>query len=149
MLFAFELIKEAGLRMPKSISSSVSIVGGLILGQAAVDSGFIGIPTVIIVAVAGMSGFLTGGLTQSVSLVRVVSIIPASFVGLYGLLLYDLFLLLTAASIKSFGVPYLAPLVPTYFADWKDTLVRGSIEQLNTSNKEHRHNIGRYFEESD
>ncbi|MCF8563355.1 spore germination protein [Alicyclobacillus tolerans] len=147
MVFAFELIKEAGLRMPKAISSSVSIVGGLILGQAAVDSGFVGIPTVIIVAVSGISTFLTSGLIQAVSLIRLLSLIPASFLGLYGLILFDILLVVQAASLKSFGVPYLAPIVPTYLPDWKDSFVRRSIKILYASDKERKHNIGRYFVE--
>ena len=133
--------------MPKAISSSVSIVGGLILGQAAVDSGFVGIPTVIIVAVSGISTFLTSGLIQAVSLIRLLSLIPASFLGLYGLILFDILLVVQAASLKSFGVPYLAPIVPTYLPDWKDSFVRRSIKILYASDKERKHNIGRYFVE--
>ncbi len=147
MLLAFELIKESGMRMPKPIASTVSIVGGLILGQAAVDSGLIGIPTVITVAVAGMSGFLAGPLSQPVFLIRLFSLIPSSFVGLYGLILFDLMILLNLSSITSFGVPYMVPLVPTYFPDWKDTFIRKSTKKLHTTNKKRRHNIGRYFEE--
>jgi len=146
MIFTFELLKESGIRMPQPIGQAISIVGALIVGQAAVDAGFIGIPTVIIVAVAGISSFLIPTLAETTVLLRILLIPCAAFVGLYGLLLINIMILLHAVSLDSFGVPYLAPLSPTYFRDWKDTLIRLPIAYIHSRDKQLRHNIGRYLQ---
>lgn len=146
MLTAFELIKESGIRMPQPIGASVSIVAGLILGESAVDSGFVSITTIIIVAVAGLSSFLTTNIVEPSVLLRFLLIIPTSFVGLYGLLLADLVIAMHLVGLKSFGVPYLAPIAPAYFRDWKDSLIRVRLKHLRTNDDRMRHNIAKYLE---
>ena len=147
MLFAFELIKEAGLRMPRPISSSLSIVAGLILGQAAVDSGFVSITTVIVAAVTGLSSFLVSPIIEGAVLVRFLLLIPASVAGLYGLILADLVLTVHLVSLKSFEVPYLAPVAPSYFKGWKDVFIRVRITKLRSASRQVHHNIGKYLED--
>ncbi|UOF89075.1 spore germination protein [Fodinisporobacter ferrooxydans] len=145
MVFAFELIKETGIRMPQALGPSISLVAGLILGQAAVEAGFVGIPTVIIVALAGLSSFLIPFLKETIVLIRILLIIPASFVGLYGLILTDILILLHIVSLRSFGVPYLAPISPTYLEDWRDTFFRFTTNNVSGADKRLRHNIGKYI----
>lgn len=146
MMASFEVIKEAGLRMPQPLGASVGIVAGLVLGETAVNSGIVGTSTIIVAATAGLSSFLFQTLTEVSTLLRFLLIIPASFVGLYGVILADLMVTIHVVSLKSFGVPYMAPIVPAYFRDWKDTLIRLSLKRIRPENKQTRHNVGRYLE---
>lgn len=147
MLGAFELIKEAGLRMPKPIASSVSVVAGLILGEAAVDSGFVGITTIIIVASAGLSSFLSTSVKETSVILRFLLVLPAAFVGLYGLILANLVVLIHIVGLRSFQVPYLAPIAPAYFRDWKDSLIRLNLRKLrNKDESTKKHNIANYID---
>ncbi|MEB3103719.1 spore germination protein [Ferviditalea candida] len=130
MLLLFEILKEAGVRMPRSIGQAVSIVGALILGDAAVQAGIVGTPTIIVVALAGITTFIVTPYTDAVSLLRILLIIPASILGLFGLLMGVLAMLTHLASMTSAGVPYLSPFAPTYFRDWKDTFVRVHLKNM-------------------
>lgn len=145
MIAIFELVKETGVRMPQSLGPSISLVAGLILGQAAVEAGFVGIPTVIIVALAGLSSFLTPSLNETGFLLRALLLAPAAFVGLFGVILIDILITLHIVSLRSFGAPYFAPISPTYFEDWRDTFLRFSINKVSSPDKKIKHNIGKYI----
>lgn len=146
MVAAFELIKESGIRMPQALGASISLVAGLILGEAAVQAGFVGIPTVIIAALAGLSSFLIPYLKEASVLMRVLLIIPASFLGLFGVILADILIAFHMVSLRSCGVPYLAPISPTYLKDWRDAFLRFSTHTLEPANKRYKHNIGKYIQ---
>lgn len=146
MVLAFELIKETGIRMPQSLGPSISMVAGLILGEAAVEAGFVGIPTVIIVALAGLSSLLIPYLNEAGVPIRVLLIIPAAFAGLFGVILTDILITLHIVSLRSFGAPYLAPISPTYLEDWRDTFIRLPTHSTNQEDKQIRHNIGKYIQ---
>lgn len=124
MLLVFEIIRESGLRMPKPIGQAVSIVGALILGQAAVDAGLVGIPVVVIVALVGIAAFPINPLSEAIILLRFLFIFAGATLGLYGVLVLFMFVLGHLASLRSFGVPYAAPIFPIYLNDWKDTVLR-------------------------
>lgn len=124
MLVVFEIMREAGVRMPRAVGQAVSIVGALILGEASVQAGFVGAPTVIVVATVGIATFAITPFTDASTILRFALIIPATFIGLYGVLLGQLILIIHLASLKSFRVPYLAPIAPTIFREWKEVFVR-------------------------
>ncbi|GGD60272.1 spore germination protein [Paenibacillus nasutitermitis] len=126
MMVTFEVLREAGLRMPRIAGQAISIVGALVLGQAAVTAGLVSAAMVIVVAVTAISNFVAPnysfGITQRI--IQFLYMVLAGFMGLFGILCGVLFTVVHLASIKSFGVPYLSPIAPTIVTDWKDILVR-------------------------
>ncbi|MED4211969.1 spore germination protein [Priestia megaterium] len=132
MELAFEMLREAGIRMPRAIGPAVSIVGALILGQAAVEAGFVSAAIVIIVAISAISNFTlpSTSIVNAARGFRFILIIISAFIGLYGILLMTLCIWLHISSLRSFGVPYFSPFAPFDFKEQKDTLVRFSLPSL-------------------
>jgi spore germination protein KA len=126
MEFAFELMREAGLRMPKPIGSAVSIVGSLIIGQAAVQAGLVSPTIVIIVAITGLASFSIPNYNTSFSirLLRFPLLIASGTLGLLGFVAVVFAVLIHALSIRSFGEPYMAPASPFRPSDQKDIIIR-------------------------
>ncbi|MWC27740.1 spore germination protein [Paenibacillus sp. MMS18-CY102] len=126
MELAFELMREAGLRMPKPIGQAVSIVGSLIIGQAAVQAGLISPFMVIVVAITGLSSFAIPSYSSSLAIriVRFPILIASGTLGLPGFATVFFVLMLHALSIRSFGEPYLAPASPFLQSDQRDMLLR-------------------------
>jgi len=122
----FEIIREAGLRMPRAVGQALSIVGAIVLGQSAVEAGLISAAIVIVVAVTGITNFVVPvysfGMSQR--LLRFTFVLLAGFLGLFGVLCGALFLIAHLVSLTSFGVPYMTPVSPTNGMDWKDILLR-------------------------
>jgi spore germination protein KA len=118
----FEALREAGLRLPRSIGQSVSIVGALVIGEAAVSAGLVSPLVVIVVSLTGIASFTVPyyqlGLASRI--LRFAFVIDAGFLGLYGIILMVLMLLIHLASIRSFGVPYLAPIAPFVWSQLED-----------------------------
>lgn len=124
MLITFEIIREAGLRLPKHIGSTVSIVGALVLGDAAVNAKFVGAPVVIVAAAAGISGLILYEMRMAIVVWRFVFLILASILGLYGVIFAGMALLIQLMSIKSFGIPYMLKLIDLDKYNVKDTAIR-------------------------
>lgn len=126
MEVSIEVLREAGLRLPKPIGQSLGIVGGLIIGQAAVEAGIVSTIMVIVVAVTAIASFTLPQYNVGIALrmLRFVSMIFASIFGLYGVILFFLLLCSHLVKLKSFGVPYLSPAAPIRFSDWKDFILR-------------------------
>jgi spore germination protein KA len=119
MMITFEILKETDTRAPSAIGSSLSIVGALVLGQAAVTAGIVSPITVIVIAITSISGLISYSvdMVNGVRWWRLVFLVFASFVGLYGVLIAGILFNLSIASIKSFGLPYLIPFAPFYKDD--------------------------------
>ena len=111
LLAAFEILQEAGLHLPKGLGQTVSIIGGLVVGTAAVEAKLISPAALIVVSVAGISGFAVPGreLAAAVRLWRFVLTVSAAVAGLFGLTVALLGLLLHLAGLSSFGLSYLRP----------------------------------------
>lgn len=126
MELTFELLREAGVRLPILIGGVVGIVGGLVIGQAAVEAGIVSPIMVIIVAVTAISSFSIPdyGFSHAFRLFRFLLILAAGFLGLYGIVLVLLLMLGHFVRLKSFGTPYLSPFVSFTVSDLKDTMVR-------------------------
>ncbi|MFB5194963.1 spore germination protein [Neobacillus sp. KR4-4] len=126
MEVAFEILREAGLRMPRAIGSAISIVGTLVIGTAAVEAGIVSAAMVIVVAITAISSFILPSVAMSMSL-RVLRFpmmgLAASF-GLVGILVGLISLILHMCSLRSFGIPYMSPLGPLIPQDLKDTIIR-------------------------
>lgn len=132
LLLSFEILIEAGLRLPKNIGSAMSIVGGLVVGQAAVSANVISPVVVIIIALAGIAGFTIPNQDLSIALrvSRFALALFASFAGFYGLMIGLLFIITHLCSLDNFGVPYMAPFVATIKADLQDTILRYPVKDF-------------------
>ena len=108
----FEVLREAGIRMPRAIGPAISIVGALVLGQAAVEAGFISAVMVIVVSITAISSFAIPNyeMSNAIRLLRFLLMIMAGVLGLYGILMGLIILTLHLCKIKSVTVPYLTPL---------------------------------------
>lgn len=129
MELAFELLREAGTRLPGPIGSTIGIVGGLIIGQAAVEAKIVSPVVVIIVAVTAISSFAIpdNSLTVGFRIVKYLIIAFSSVLGLYGFLLGVLTILIHLVSLKSFNIPFLYPYVSSGLSgydDLKDSIFR-------------------------
>lgn len=126
MEITFEILREAGIRMPREVGSAISIVGALVLGEAAVQAGIVSAAMVIVVALTAISNFVIPHFNMSISirLLRFAFMFLAASFGLFGIILGLIMLVLHLSSLRSFGIPYLTPLAPFNLSDQKDTLVR-------------------------
>ncbi|WP_100405797.1 spore germination protein [Bacillus solitudinis] len=124
LIIMFELLREAGVRMPRPVGSAISIVGALVVGEAAVTAGLVSAPMVIVVALTAITGFVVTALNDAIILARFFLLILSAAFGFYGILMGTLILLGHICSLRSFGTPYLAPVGPIFFGEWKDALIR-------------------------
>lgn len=126
MEITFEALREAGLRLPRAVGQAISIVGGLVIGQAAVQAGIVSSLMVIVVAVTGIASFMlpSYSLALTIRLIRFPLMLLAATLGLFGVMTGVLAILIHLAGLRSFGVPYLAPLAPLKVADLKDYMIR-------------------------
>ncbi|MDD9270482.1 spore germination protein [Paenibacillus sp. GCM10023248] len=138
MELMFEGLREAGLRLPKAIGSAVSIVGALVIGEAAVQAGFISAPIVMIVAGTGIASFAfpSYSLALPFRILRFPLLILGGFLGLYGVAIGIMFIMIHLVTLKSFGVPYLKPVAPIGKQFWKDTLIRMNKRYVSERNKQ-------------
>lgn len=128
MELSFELVREAGIRIPKAIGPTVGIVGALILGQAAVEANIISPILVIIVAITGLSSFAVPEVSFNfaVRIMRFFMLVTANFMGVFGIAIVLTGMITYMASFKSFGVPFLSPLSPHYGSS-KDMIARPPV----------------------
>jgi spore germination protein KA len=121
---AFEILREAGLRLPRPIGSAVSIVGALVIGQTAVSAGLISPIMVIVVGLTAIASFVVPAQADSSVILRFVLLLSAGLAGGFGILMVLLIVLLHLTSLRSFGTPYLSPIAPLTVLDLKDTVIR-------------------------
>ncbi|WP_400161826.1 spore germination protein [Brevibacillus sp. TJ4] len=126
MEITFEALREAGVRLPRPVGQAVSIVGALVIGQAAVQAGIVSAPMVIVVSITGIASFTIPRFNMSFALriLRFPLIVLAGSMGLFGILLGLFALTIYMTGIRSFGVPYLTPLAPLSLPGLKDLLIR-------------------------
>ena len=134
MEITFEILREAGLRMPRVIGPAISFVGALILGEAAVQAGIISATIIIVVSLTAISSFVipSYNMSAAVRILRFIFMILATTLGLYGVSLGLIALILHLCSLRSFGVPYMSPIAPYNSTDQKDTIFRFPLWKLNT-----------------
>lgn len=126
MEFAFEILREAGIRMPRAVGAAISIVGALVLGEAAVQAGIVSPVMVIVVSITAISSFVspTFNMAISVRILRFLFMILAATFGLYGITVGFIAMILHLCSLRSFGIPYMNPLTPFNWENQKDVIVR-------------------------
>ncbi|MNO26547.1 Spore germination protein B1 [compost metagenome] len=144
---SIEILREAGIRLPKPIGPAMGIVGGLIIGDAAVNAGIVSPFLVIVVAVTAISSFsipiYSAGITLRI--LRFVGMMFAAVLGMLGTILFFLLIIIHLSKLKSFGVPYVTPFSPLRLSDWKDLYVRAPLplmkrrpEMMKTQKKRRR-----------
>ncbi|MBO9130979.1 spore germination protein [Bacillus sp. 165] len=121
-----ELLREAGARLPSKVALTVGIVGGIVIGQASVEASLTSNILIIIVALSALSSFTTPiyKMSNTIRLLRFPFMLAAQMMGLFGIMIFSLFVLTHLLRSKSLGRPYLAPFYPTRFSDWKDSIIR-------------------------
>ncbi|PKM93481.1 MAG: spore germination protein [Firmicutes bacterium HGW-Firmicutes-1] len=124
MLIFFEIMIEAGVRLPQAVGQAVSIVGALVLGEAAVMAKIISAPMIIIMAITGITSFLIPKMKGAIIVIRFVLLIAASILGLYGYMLCIMVTVVYLMSIRSFGVPYMMSTNIIDTNNLSDTIVR-------------------------
>ncbi len=129
-LLIFEILNEASVRMPKYVGMVVSIVGGLVLGETAVTAGIISAPTLMIVAFSGICLYTVPELEQSFALLRLVFLLIAGSIGIYGIIFIIAVLTVYLVSFESFGAPLCAPYSPLITSDLKDGFYKGFLQEM-------------------
>ncbi len=126
MEFLFELLREAGLRLPGMIGPTLGIVGALILGEAAIGAGLVSPAVVVVVALTAISSFIVPAYSLAIAgrIVRFVAVLFGSAFGLFGVQFVFLLLGIHLCSLRSMGYPYMAPVGPLIKSDLKDAILR-------------------------
>ncbi|WP_051250381.1 spore germination protein [Paenibacillus harenae] len=126
MEVTFELLREAGVRLPRAVGQSISIVGALVIGQAAVEAGFVSAAMVIVVSITAISSFIIPAYNMAIA-IRILRFgmmgLAASF-GLFGILAGIILIVQHLCHLRSFGVPYMSPYAPVIQEDTKDAAIR-------------------------
>ena len=123
MIVVFEIIREAGIRLPRPVGQALSIVGALVIGDAAVSAGLIGAPMVIVIAITAISGFLVPMQNDASIILRLILLLLSACFGGVGIALGLYAILVHLSSLESFGYPFLSPSVPFDLEDQKDSVV--------------------------
>ncbi len=130
VLLTLEVLNEASIRMPKYVGMALSVVGALVLGETAVNAGFVSTPAIIIIAFSGIGLYAVPNLIQITSVARLAMLLVAGAVGTYGIILLTAFFFFYCVSCESFGSPVLAPFSPLVKHDLKDGLLKYNLNAL-------------------
>lgn len=128
--FLLEIVREAGLRLPKPIGHSVSLVAALIVGDAAVSAGIIGTPVIIVAALTAICTFVVPSLYEPITVLRVLFILAGGILGPLGIVALFFWMLLGMCGMNAFGIPYTSPISPGSGAFLRDGLLRRSWRKL-------------------
>ena len=132
VIILFEIIREAGVRMPRAVGMALSIVGALVLGDTAVKAGLISSPSVMIVALSSIALYTVPKQVGTTSILRLMMTFAGGLGGMYGLVIATLFLVIYLAGLDGYMTPYLAPFAPLIKPDLKDALVRKPLDRMVT-----------------
>lgn len=129
-LMVLEVLNEASIRMPKYVGLALSVVGALVLGDTAVKAGIISTPAIIIVAFSAICLYTVPDLVETTTTLRLLYLMVAGSLGLYGIVLLTAFMLCYLCSEQSYGVPLLAPFAPLVEGDLKDALLKSNMYSI-------------------
>ena len=141
MLTVFEILREAGVRMPSNVGTALSIVGAIVIGQAAVEAKFVSAPMVIIVALTGITGLMIPKMKGAIILCRTGFVILSAFLGLYGFFFGALFVLVHLMSMNSSGLRYMSFLDSYRKQEIKDIYIRMPWWDMETRPKHMTRNL--------
>ncbi len=120
----YEIMREAGLRMPVNVGHAVSIVGGIVIGDIVVSAGLVGAPMLLVVAVSSIASFIVPDLYSSIIVMRFTFILAGGIFGLFGLAVTGMLFCIKLCSMDSYGIPHTAPISPFSLSGMRDTFVR-------------------------
>lgn len=126
MIICFEILKETDIRMSQTSSSAVSILGGLILGDAAVSAGIVSPIMIIVIAISSISGLIFSSLELSNALrtYKILLLILSSIIGIYGVIIGLIYLIINLINTKTFNYKYLSPIYPFNKNEIKDSFIK-------------------------
>lgn len=132
MMITFEILRESDIRIPSPMGAAISIVGALVLGDAAVSAGIVSPIVIIVVAITSICGLLFTDIdfVNAIRIWRLIFIIFATLAGLIGIFVASVIFITKLASIETNGVAYLAPFSPLYQKDLKDSIIRFPINKI-------------------
>ncbi len=126
----FEIMREAGLRLPKAVGGAVSIVGGLVIGDAAVTSGLISSPLLIIIGITATCSFVLPSLNPQLTILRYIGVFAGGLAGFFGMAVFSLVILVNASAGDCLNVPYLSPIAPFTMKATRDLLLRAGYRKM-------------------
>ena len=137
MIISFEILRESDLKLPSFASSAISIVGALILGEAAVSAGIVSPIMIIVIAITSISSliFVEPQFTTGLRVYRLGFMIGGAIFGIHGILLMAILMLINLVSYDYLGIPYLSPFAPTINADLKDSIIKFPTIKLKKRNR--------------
>ena len=130
VVLLFEILYEANLRMPQYFGMAMSIVGALVLGETAINAGLVSPPAVMIVALSGITFYIIPSQAAQFSILRLLALVIGAAVGLYGILIFCVFIISYLSSFDSYQSAYLAPTAPFIRDDQKDLFKREIIKEM-------------------
>ncbi len=128
--FVYEIMREAGLRMPQPLGYAVSIVGGLVVGDTAIHAGLIGAPTLMVVAMTSISSYVIPNLYAPSAVLRVIFTFAGGLLGIWGVAVMLCVVLVNLCGKNSFGVPYTTPITPFSAVAMRDVVIRAGWKIL-------------------
>ena len=128
--FIYELMREAGLRLPRPMGHAIGIIGALVIGDAAVTAGLISSPMVMVVALTALSSFVVPSLFQEVTIMRFGFIIIGGTLGVFGISLGLALMIVNLCSVNAYGIPSMAPESPFQMFAMRDVLLRAGWKKL-------------------
>lgn len=134
MIIVFEILREADIRLPNAMGASISIVGALVLGDAAVGAGIVSPIVIIIVAITSIGSLTFNDIdfVNALRIWRIIFLIFSSLLGIPGFVIAGIIFTTKLCSIESNGIPYLTPISPFYLKEQKDTIIRFPKKDLNS-----------------
>ena len=137
MMISFEILRESDLKLPSFANSALSIVGALILGEAAVSAGIVSPIMIIVIAITAISSltFIEPEFISALRLYRLGFMIGGSIFGMYGILLMLIIMLINLCNYNYLGIPYLSPFSPPIFSGLKDSIIKFRTIKLKNRNK--------------
>ena len=130
LFLLYELLREAGLRLPDAIGHTLSVVGGIVIGDAIVTAGLVGLPMIIIIALTAVSAFAVPSLYEPVTILRFLFIFIGGILGLYGMVLGFLVLVVNLCGLHTLGTPLTAPIAPWQPRTLRDLFWRSGWQRL-------------------
>jgi len=132
MTLVFEILRESDIRMPHLSGSAISILGAVVLGDAAVSAGIVSSIMVIVIAISAISSLMFShiGMTNAIRVWRIFFMIFATFFGVFGIFLCGVLLLVKLSEMKSFGKPYLYPVAPFQWEFFKENIFKRNIKKV-------------------
>ncbi len=128
--FMYEILREAGIRLPRPIGHAIGVVGGLVIGDITVSAGLVGAPMVLIVALSGLCSFVVPQNYEKIVVLRFLYILAGGFFGLYGLILTAGAVTIKMCSLNTYGIPYMAPISPFSPKASRDMLIRANWKHM-------------------